>query len=65
MTCNLGNPCDYCIGSSCPENLKPGDEKIVCYCYKCDKAILEGDTYYYVLDEPFCEECIANAEREA
>lgn len=64
MPCNLGHPCDYCR-ADCPEHNVVNEDNIVCYCYKCDKAILVGDTYYDIFDEPFCEDCIAEAERKA
>lgn len=65
MGCDYGNPCDYCKGENCSAYITPDAEKIVCYCYRCDEAICEGDDYYIIGGEPYCEECVEKARRRA
>ena len=51
--------CDYCRkvphDPRCPEALDP---RAVFICSDCGQMILEGDTFYRVMEETYCEECM-------
>ncbi len=47
--------------ASCPNAPAP---RPVCYCIMCGCGIYDGDRYYD-LYEPYCEDCMKNAERTA
>ena len=47
---------------SCPNALGP---RLVFICSGCSGEILEGDDYWDILGEQFCEECIDKARQEA
>lgn len=51
-------PCD----SRCPNAPNP---PTVFLCSGCGGEIWEGDDYWDVMGEQFCEECIREAKREA
>lgn len=55
--CGL-NPCR----SSCPNAPEP---EIVFVCSGCGEYIYDGDYYWDLLGEQFCENCIDNARSEA
>jgi hypothetical protein len=58
--CELcGNyPCDY----RCPNAPEP---PIVFYCDECGEPIYEGDTYYQVDLDKYCEDCMNDFKRIA
>ena len=58
--CNvcLKNPCD----ARCPHAPEP---KSVFVCSGCGRNIYDGDDYYEIMGEQFCEKCISDAKKEA
>jgi hypothetical protein len=58
--------CEYCHSnphlSSCPDAPEP---PIVYECSCCGEPIYEGDIYYDINDDVWCEECILDARKEA
>lgn len=61
--------CDICLTYPCHPNCPNAPEApVVHHCYMCGEDIREGDCYYEINDEPWCEECIKDcykvAERE-
>lgn len=48
--------------ASCPNSLGP---RLVFICSGCGGHIVEGDNYWDILGEQFCEECIDKARQEA
>lgn len=58
--------CDFCrrftCDSRCPNAPEP---RPVFVCSGCGKNICEGDDYYDILGEQFCEKCIESVRREA
>lgn len=58
--------CDVCRHTICPHNCPNAPEpKSVFICSGCGKKIYEGDYYYDILGEQFCESCIEDAKKEA
>lgn len=51
-------PCD----SRCPN---ADDAPIVTYCVKCHLPIREGDDYFDVEGDPFCEDCMRSFRKVA
>ena len=51
-------PCD----ARCPN--APGP-RMVFICSGCSGSIMEGDSYWDILGEQFCEDCIDKAKAEA
>lgn len=58
--------CEYCHSiphlSQCPNATEP---PIVYKCSWCNEPIYEGDIYYDINDNVWCEECIIDARKEA
>lgn len=58
--------CEYCHSSPhlprCPNAPEPS---IVYECSCCGEPIYEGDTYYDVDSNVWCEECILDTRKEA
>ena len=58
--------CDICQRYRCPSGCPNAPEpKSVFVCSGCSKNIYEGDYYYDILGEQFCEEWIDGAKKEA
>ena len=58
--------CEICRRVICPSGCPNAPEpKQVFICSGCCKPIYEGDEYYDILGEQFCEDCIADAKKEA
>lgn len=54
--------CEICLSSPC-KNLCPNapEPKIVFECSGCSGLIREGDDYWDIMSEQWCEECINRA----
>lgn len=58
--------CDVCLKSPCdPRCPNAQDPPAVHVCSGCGRDILDGDKFYRVMGEPFCEECIEDSEEIA
>ena len=58
--------CDICLSRPChPRCPNAADPPAVFVCSGCGGRILDGETYWDVLDEQFCESCIDGYRREA
>ena len=58
--------CELCRFTHCPSNCPNAPEPPkVFVCSGCGDPIREGDDYWDVMGEQFCEKCIDNAKREA
>ncbi len=58
--------CSVCHQIPClPGCPNAPDPPSVYICSGCSKEIYEGDDYWDVMGEQFCEECIDGAKREA
>ena len=58
--------CDICNFYKCPPRCPNAPEpKAVFVCSGCGGSIYDGDYYYDVLGEQFCETCIKNSKMEA
>ena len=58
--------CDICRQYRCPGACPNApDPTPFATCSECGGDILDGDTYYEILDEPICEECVWNARKTA
>ena len=59
--------CDICrryrCPPGCPNNTE--EEKIFDYCSLCREPIYDGEDYYCIDDNAFCEECVSDSRREA
>lgn len=52
--------CELCRQTPCHSRCPNADEPpIVTRCLKCHEPIREGDDYYDIEGDAFCEECIA------
>ena len=58
--------CEHCHRSphlpGCPNEPEPPHVYI---CSGCGASIVDGEDFYRIMGEPFCEECIQNAKEEA
>ena len=58
--------CEYCHSHphrrGCPNEPEP---ETVARCSNCRGEIREGDTYYDIDGEPWCEDCILDARKTA
>ena len=52
----------YPCASRCPN---ADDPPIVTYCVKCHLPIREGDDYFDVEGDPFCEDCMRSFRKTA
>lgn len=58
--------CDLCLQSPCPPRCPNADPpKAVFVCSGCGDDIVEGQDYYDILGEQFCEDCIYDAKEVA
>ena len=58
--------CDICLKSPCdPRCPNAPDPKPVFVCSGCGEDILDGDDYWDILGEQFCESCIHDSRRTA
>ena len=60
--------CDECRRTPCHPrcpNAKDPDEIPVFICSGCGREIVEGEDYWDILGEQFCEDCIDKARRIA
>jgi hypothetical protein len=63
----IGMACEYCRYDrghhpQCPEADEP---RIITYCLECKEAIREGDEYYHIGDQTYCEECMETFKKYA
>ena len=58
--------CEECLHYKCPSQCPNAPEpKRVFICSGCGGPIYDGDNYYDILGEQFCETCIEEARKEA
>lgn len=58
--------CEICLHSPClPRCPNAPEPPSVFICSGCGKPIYEGDDYYDILGEQFCEECVIRSCRVA
>ena len=58
--------CDICRQSPCDSRCPNAPDPPVAYeCIHCDAEIYEGDSYYDIDGEPWCENCIKDAHTDA
>ncbi len=58
--------CELCLCYTCPSNCPNADPpESVFICSGCGQTIYDGDDYWDILGEQFCEECVDNARRTA
>lgn len=58
--------CEICLQYPCPPRCPNAPEPPrVFVCSGCGDDILEGDDYWDILGEQFCEDCIDASKREA
>ena len=58
--------CEICHSAPCLSRCPNAPEpKTVFECSGCGGMILEGDYYWEIMNEQWCEACISNARREA
>lgn len=58
--------CDICLHSPClPQCPNAPPPPVVFTCYNCGEPIYEGDNYYDIEGEAWCEECIDDALKTA
>lgn len=58
--------CEECLRSPChPRCPNAPDPPAVFICSGCGKTIYEGEDYYDILGEQFCEDCVSDARKEA
>lgn len=58
--------CEICLQKPCPPRCPNAPEPpSVFVCSGCGDDILEGDDYWDILGEQFCEDCIDASKREA
>ena len=58
--------CELCLSSPCPSSCPNAPEpKAVFICSGCGERIVEGDSYWDIMGEQWCEECIDQARKEA
>lgn len=60
MTCVLGDR--ECTG--CMEYREEKEPEAVFECCICGAEIFEGDMYYNICGEPYCEDCVYYEEAE-
>lgn len=58
--------CDICLQFPChPRCPNAPDPPAVYVCSGCSHDIYEGEDYFDILGEQFCENCVSNARRTA
>ena len=58
--------CEICHKSPCPAQCPNADPPEQVYiCSGCGQPIYEGEDYYEILGEQFCDNCILDARKEA
>ena len=58
--------CEYCHRNPCLSRCPNAPEPPILYeCSCCGKEIYEGDIYYNIDGDAWCEECILDAREEA
>lgn len=58
--------CEICHHHICPSNCPNADEPaVITKCILCGAKIREGEDYYLIEDDPFCEECIRKCRKIA
>ena len=58
--------CEVCLQTPCnPRCPNAPDPPTVFVCSGCSESIREGDYYWDIFGEQFCENCIKSAKREA
>lgn len=58
--------CNICLQSPCDSRCPCAEQpKSVFVCSGCGQTIYEGDDYWDIFGEQFCEECIHNARNTA
>lgn len=55
--------CDICLMSPChPRCPNAADPPAVYVCFGCGDDILDGDDYWDIMGEQFCENCIDDSK---
>ena len=58
--------CDICRQYICPSSCPNADEPKACFiCSGCGDPIREGEDYWDIMGEQWCEECIDDLRRVA
>jgi hypothetical protein len=57
--------CSICHSTPCRPQCPNAEEKAVKVCIGCGADIIDGETYYDIDGEPFCEDCINASKRVA
>lgn len=58
--------CDICLQAPCdPRCPNAPEPPTVFICSGCGRRIREGDNYWDILGEQYCEPCIEDAKKEA
>lgn len=58
--------CDVCLKTPCHSRCPNANEPSVVHkCLKCGEWIVEGDDFYDVDGEPWCEDCMRKCRRIA
>lgn len=58
--------CEICLNSPCLSQCPNAPEpKAVFICSGCGQRIFDGDDYWELMGEQWCEECIDNAKATA
>ncbi len=58
--------CECCHRNPClPRCPNASEPPIVYKCSCCGEPIYEGDTYYDIDDDAWCEDCILDSRKEA
>lgn len=58
--------CEICLTTPChPRCPNAPSPRRVCWCIHCGKPIREGDDFYDVDGEPWCEDCMRDCHTVA
>lgn len=58
--------CDICRQSPCHPRCPNADDPVTVFvCSGCGRSIKEGDDYWDIMGEQFCERCINKAQKVA
>lgn len=58
--------CHICLQTPChPRCPNANEPDLFALCVNCDRKIFEGDDYYELDGEPWCEDCIEKSRKTA
>lgn len=55
--------CEICGHSPCLSYCPNAEFRVYCLCWRCGSEIREGDNYYDMGGEIWCEECVSDRKR--